>query len=74
MQDVRHIRATFDPEASVWWAESDDLPGLVSEASSLDALVERVAAVVPELLAANGETPDGPVTLNFSTTRQVQMA
>ncbi len=73
MQTTLHIQATFDPDADVWWAVSDDLPGLVSEAPTLDALVERVAAVAPELLAAAGET-SGEVNLEFSTTRRVQMA
>jgi predicted RNase H-like HicB family nuclease len=74
MTDIRRIHATFDPESSVWWAESDDLPGLVTEAATFDALVERVAAVAPELLATNGQIPAGPVTLEFLATRQVQMA
>ena len=73
MPDTRHIHAAYDPDAGVWWAESDDLPGLVSEAPTLDELVERVTAVAGELLAANGTTT-GEVSLEFSTTRQVQMA
>ncbi|WP_204351816.1 DUF1902 domain-containing protein, partial [Klebsiella variicola] len=32
------VRATWDNEADVWTAESSDLPGLVTEASSLDEL------------------------------------
>ena len=40
-------RSTSKPitisDARAWWAESEDVPGLVSEAPTLDALVERVA-------------------------------
>jgi len=54
MAEVRQVRATYDPDASVWWAESDDIPGLVSEAPSLDALMERVLAVAGEIMRANG--------------------
>lgn len=72
MPDIRHIHATYDPESRVWWAEGDDLPGLVSEAPALDKLVERVMAVARELLAANGATAN-EVNLEFTTTRQIQI-
>ena len=73
MADTRHVQATYDPKAGVWWAESEDLPGLVSEAPTLDALVDRVMAVAGELLEANG-TPAAGVSLQFSVTRQVEPA
>jgi len=73
MPDTRHIHATYDPEGRVWWAESDDLPGLMSEAPTLDELIECVVAVARELLTANGATAD-EVSLEFIATRQVQVA
>lgn len=73
MADTRHVHATYDPESQVWWAESDDLPGLVSEAPTLDELVDRVMAVAGELLTANGASAAG-VSLEFSVTRQVEVA
>ncbi|WP_082554942.1 DUF1902 domain-containing protein [Devosia sp. Root635] len=45
--------AQWDNEAGVWVATSDDIPGLVTEAASLDELLERVLAVAPELLEDN---------------------
>lgn len=51
------VKFTWDPEARVWIAESDDVPGLVLESGSFDALVERVRFTVPELLELNGKTP-----------------
>jgi predicted RNase H-like HicB family nuclease len=47
------VMANWDSEAKVWVATSDDVPGLATEAASLDALVERVLAVIPELLEDN---------------------
>lgn len=73
MPQVKHVRAQYDAEARVWWAESDDIPGLVSEAPSLDALMERVLAVAGEVIQANGDSP-GEVSLEFTATRPVQMA
>ncbi len=47
------INFTWDEEASVWIATSKDIPGLVLESGSFDALVERVRYAVPELLELN---------------------
>ncbi len=54
------VIAQWDDEASVWVATSDDIPGLVTEAASLDELLERVIAVAPELLEANAHLMDDP--------------
>ena len=51
------IRLTWDSDAHVWIAESDDVPGLVLESGSFDALIERVRFAVPELLELNGTIP-----------------
>ena len=51
------IDYAWDDEAAVWIATSRDVPGLVLESSSLDALVERVRIAVPELVRLNGTSP-----------------
>ena len=48
------VRAEWDPEASVWVATSDDVPGLITEAESIEALDGKLNSMVPELLQANG--------------------
>jgi len=48
------VNLIWDEEASVWVATSDDIPGLVLESGSLDALIERVRFAAPELLKING--------------------
>ncbi len=50
------VNFTWDEEASVWIAQSDDIPGLVLESGSLDALIERVRFAAPELIELN-KTP-----------------
>jgi predicted RNase H-like HicB family nuclease len=37
------IKATWDPEANVFVAESEDVPGLVREAHSLEELRGKIA-------------------------------
>ena len=48
-----NVKAHWDADARVWWAESDDVPGLVAEADTHDELVEDLRHLVPELLAMN---------------------
>ena len=55
------VRANWDPEAGVWWATSEDVPGLVAEAESMDALSAKLKALIPELLELNGALPEGDV-------------
>lgn len=50
------VNFTWDNEAGVWIAQSDDIPGLVLEGGSLDALIERVRFAAPELIDLN-KTP-----------------
>ncbi len=67
------IKMTWDPEALVWIAESDDAPGLAMESGSFDALIERLRFAVPELLELNSR-PCSPLYLNFVSSRHEQVA
>lgn len=51
---VYTVHCTWDPEAAVWLAASGDVPGLATGADTLDALVDKLKVVIPELLEANG--------------------
>lgn len=50
------IRAEWDAAAKVWVATSDDVPGLATEAETLELLTQKLEAMVPELLELNGTT------------------
>lgn len=56
---VRHVHADWDPEAEVWVATSDDVPGLATEASTVEALAEKLRTMLPELLEANQALASG---------------
>jgi hypothetical protein len=47
------VEAEWDPEAEVWCATSRDVPGLATEAETIEQLTEKLRTMVPELLAAN---------------------
>ena len=63
-----NIQMTWDAEAAVWIATSDDVPGLALESGSFDALVERVKYAVPELMELNHRAATA-YNLNFSSKR-----
>ena len=67
------IKVTWDNDARVWITESDDVPGLVLESGSFDALVERVRVTVPELLELNGAAP-APIQLRMVSERCERLA
>ena len=51
---VYQVLARWDSEAGVWVAESEDVPGLVAEAESPNALAGKLRVLIPELLGLNG--------------------
>jgi predicted RNase H-like HicB family nuclease len=64
MSRTYEVDAHWDSEAGVWVAESDDIPGLVAEAESMNALVEKVRVLVPELFELNGGLEPGQKSVN----------
>ena len=68
------VRAEWESDALVWVATSDDVPGLVTEAETLELLDSKLQVLVPELLEANGCLPDNKIiqiellARRFSTT------
>ncbi|MSQ73181.1 MAG: DUF1902 domain-containing protein [Betaproteobacteria bacterium] len=63
------IRAEWDDEAAVWVATSDDVPGLATESDTLEALVQKLKVMVPELLDANGIATGAEVAFELLTRR-----
>lgn len=47
------VIAQWDPDAAVWVASSQDVPGLVTEADTLELLEEKLKVMIPELFEAN---------------------
>lgn len=44
------VRATWDSQAEVWVAESEDVPGLVTEAESIEVLLRKLPGIIADLL------------------------
>lgn len=72
MQKIILVNAEWDDEARVWVATSDDVPGLVTEAETVEALEAKLKAIIPELLELNGIDlgVKGEVPMNLIATRR----
>jgi len=67
------VTALWDPEARVWVAESADVPGLVAEADTFDALATELELLIPELLELNHVELRRPA-IDLVATRSLQFA
>jgi hypothetical protein len=61
MQKPLLIRVDWDEDAAVWTADSDDVPGLATEADTIENLSDKLKHLVPELLALNGVSLSGDI-------------
>lgn len=64
-EHIYKITVEFDAEANMFIAYSDDIPGLATEASTFQDVVERVCAIAPELLMLNDGNLTPPEYLAF---------
>jgi hypothetical protein len=71
---VFEVRAIWDPEALVWVAMSDHIPGLATEAPTYDGLIQRVLLVAPELLDANNVPRHERQAIKFVAERDEALA
>lgn len=56
-KDIK-VEAFWDEEAKVWVASSDDVPGLITEASTVELLIQKLRILIPELFRANNIATD----------------
>lgn len=70
MSKTYSVHAEWDSRACVWTASSDDVPGLATEAVTIEGLNEKLRTLVPELLEANACMPSGgPVCIELLARR-----
>jgi len=69
-----HVQADWDPDAGVWVATSADVPGLATEAETIEDLTNRLRTMIPELLEANGllagGVPSDSIAFELTSHRQ----
>ena len=55
------VTAFWDTESAVWIARSDNLPGLFTEADTLEDLISKLKVLIPKLVEANDRNCHGAV-------------
>lgn len=60
------IKLIWSDDEKMWLTETDDVPGMVLESNSFDALVEKVQLIAPDMLEANLNYV-GPINFTFVT-------
>ena len=71
------VEAAFDKDAGVWFVCESNVPGLATEAPTLDALVDKLAVMIPELSEADdddGEELQFTVTAHHIAGRRLEAA
>jgi len=62
------VNLVWDSEASIWYTQTDDIPGLVLHSPSFDELIKRVRLAAPELVEENLNYV-GPLHISFGAER-----
>jgi hypothetical protein len=62
---IVRISAEYDPQASVWVAQSDDIP-LVTEADTIEALRAKLPGMIFDLVEGNPATVEMELTAHSS--------
>jgi hypothetical protein len=57
LDDVRTVTCHWDKEAHVWFVAETDVPGLATEAATVEEMEDKLLRMVPELRSAKNPTP-----------------
>jgi predicted RNase H-like HicB family nuclease len=52
------IRVAWDADAQVWFVEDSDVPGLATEAETLDGLRAKLPGMIADLLEGRPDRPN----------------
>jgi predicted RNase H-like HicB family nuclease len=76
MQQSYQVNAFWDADVGVWVATSDDIPGLATEADTIETLSQKLRTLIPELLFLNGvisQNYAGSIAFELVSHRQEQI-
>ncbi len=64
--EVLHGHLSWDEDAQVWYVAETDVPGLATEAATVEEVEDWLLRMVPELVAVNGGAGTGPLPARTS--------
>ena len=62
------FEASWDDEAKVWWISKTPIPELVTEASTIDELYNKLSILIPEMLET--ENAESPLPIQVTSFRE----
>jgi hypothetical protein len=68
------VNVLWDPEAEVWLAESEGVPGLATGADKMEDLIEKLKVAIPEMLAENDVPIGDGLLFKIEAVRDVSIA
>ena len=60
------VKIIWSEDSGKWYTDTEDIPGMVLESNSFDALLEKVQLIAPDMLEANCNY-SGPIKFTFTT-------
>ena len=66
------VYAEWDHEENVWIASSNDIPGFIVEAESIETLSAKLQSIVPELLFLNERKTDEEIIIEVLARKYVK--
>jgi hypothetical protein len=70
---IYQVDAFWDEDADVWVATSENVPGLSTEATTIELLSQKLRSVIPDLLLSNhliSADYAGAITVQITSHRQ----
>ena len=65
MKGIYLVFAEWCNSENIWIASSNDIPGFVAEADSIEALSTKLQSLVPELLLLNNQAAEEQITIEI---------
>lgn len=64
------VTAEWDEEAGVWYVAGSSLPGLVTEAPTTEALIQKIALIIADLVECDGNDDGCEVPISLVAHRE----
>jgi hypothetical protein len=65
MNEIYLVFAEWCHSENIWIASSNEIPGFVAEADSIEALSIKIQSLVPELLLLNNQATAGEIMIEI---------
>jgi predicted RNase H-like HicB family nuclease len=65
MKGIYLVFAEWCNSENIWIASSNEIPGFVAEADSIEALSTKLQSLVPELLLLNKQATEEQITIEI---------